>query len=90
MFRHLPVRFGWYQEGLFVRTATPEHRDLIGARVLRLGKRTVDEALAAVRPTVSADNEMGVRLFGPVHLAIPEVLHRARDLFRLSALHQPA
>jgi hypothetical protein len=75
MFRHLPVRFGWYSRGLFVRTATPEHRDLIGARVLRLGKRTVDEALAAVRPTVSADNEMGVRLFGPVHLAIPEVLH---------------
>jgi hypothetical protein len=72
---HLPVKFDLYQEGLFVRAATAERRDLIGARVLEIGRMPAESAVAAVRGVVEHDNEMGFRLLAPVQLGIPEVLH---------------
>lgn len=72
---HLPVRIALFPEGLFIRAATPEHRDLIGARVLEIGKGPADAALQKVRALVHADNEMGFRLFAPTRLTIPEILH---------------
>ena len=76
--RHLPVHLDVYAEGLFVRAATPAHRDLIGARVLRVGRASADSALEAVRPVVHYDNEQGFKLLAPTMLAIPEVLHALR------------
>jgi hypothetical protein len=71
-FHHFPVRFFWYDDGLFVVAA--ERRELIGRRVLRLGDLNADEALRAAESIVSADNEMGRRLGAADALAVPEVL----------------
>ncbi|MBV9774990.1 MAG: tetratricopeptide repeat protein [Gemmatimonadetes bacterium] len=75
---HLPVQLDVYPEGVFVRAATPEYRELIGARVLEVGRTSADSALEAVRPVVHYDNEMGFRLLAPTYLVIPEVLHAVR------------
>lgn len=72
---HLPVRIASFPEGLFIRSATPAHRDLIGSRVLEIGKEPAEAALQKVRAVVHADNEMGFRLFAPTRLTIPEILH---------------
>jgi hypothetical protein len=74
-FRTYPVKLYLFKEGLYVRAATREHAELVGARVVRVGRATVDEALDAARAIVGHDNEMGVKFFAPLLLAMPEVLH---------------
>jgi len=44
----LPLRFFWFQEGLFVTASAPQHRALLGAQVLRLDGRPVDDVLNAM------------------------------------------
>jgi hypothetical protein len=71
-FHHFPVRFYWHQEGLFVLAAAEQ--TIVGWRVLRIGDRTAEEAMAAAGEIVSADNAMGRRLAAADALAVPEVL----------------
>ncbi|MGD9721820.1 MAG: tetratricopeptide repeat protein [Pirellulales bacterium] len=63
--RLLGVRLQQYPEGLYVEAAQREHADLIGAKVLRIGDRSADEALELARSITSYDNEMNVRSIAP-------------------------
>jgi hypothetical protein len=74
-FHHLPARFYLYADGLFITQA--ENGALIGKRVLRIGDKTADEAIAALAPFAAADNESGRRLAIGELLAMPEMLHAA-------------
>src|SRR5262249_15993108 len=69
-----PVELYLFKEGLFVRAASPEMTELVGSKVLRIGKASAEEALAAVEPLCSRDNAMGVKKQSPVFLTIPPVL----------------
>ena len=71
---HLPIKIASFPEGLFVRAATAEYKDLIGARILRIGRMRADSAMEAIRPVVHYDNEMGFEFLAPTMLTIPEVL----------------
>jgi tetratricopeptide (TPR) repeat protein len=70
-----PLRFYLFKDGLFVRQAAPEWGELAGAKVLRIGNTSAEEALGKVRDLIARDNEMGVKHTGPVLLSIPEILH---------------
>jgi hypothetical protein len=74
-FHPLPVRFYRYADGLFVIEAA--NAALRGRRVLRLGTMSADDAIAAMLPFVSADNNIGRNLGVAEMLAIPEMLHAA-------------
>lgn len=74
-FRAYPVRFYLFKEGLFVRAAETAHAELVGARVLKLGDATAEEAVARAAEIVGHDNRMGVKFFAPHLLSMPEVLH---------------
>jgi hypothetical protein len=74
-FRTLPVKLYLFEDGMFVRAAERAHAELLGARVVKIGEATPEEALARTREIVGRDNEMGVRFFAPLLLAMPEVLH---------------
>jgi hypothetical protein len=76
-FRTLPVALYLFRDGLYVRAAHRIHADLAGARVVRIGDASPDEAYRRVRPYIGRDNEMGVKFFAPYLLAMPEVLHAA-------------
>ncbi|MEO6391274.1 MAG: hypothetical protein ABIP75_05435 [Pyrinomonadaceae bacterium] len=69
-----PVRFYLFSDGLFIQKAAPEYKDLVGARVLRIGKLTAADALRMTDRLAFADNEMGIKDFSPVFLSIPEIL----------------
>jgi tetratricopeptide (TPR) repeat protein len=69
------VQFYLFEEGLFVTNAAPAHKDLVGARVLRLGGHSVAEVQAALDPVISRDNDMWVRLVGPGLMRYPQVLN---------------
>ena len=74
-FQTYPVRLYLFKDGLFIRGTLTAQADLVGAKVLRIGRHTADEAYLAVRELIGRDNEMNARFFAPFLLAMPEVLH---------------
>jgi tetratricopeptide (TPR) repeat protein len=74
-FRTLPFKLYLFKDGLFVRAAERGHAELLGARVVKVGDLAAEEAVARARELVARDNEMDVKFFAPLLLAMPEVLH---------------
>jgi tetratricopeptide (TPR) repeat protein len=74
-FRALPLKLYFFKDGLFVRAADGAHAELAGARVIRIGPATPEEAYQRVQTLVGQDNEMDARFFAPFLLVMPEVLH---------------
>jgi tetratricopeptide (TPR) repeat protein len=73
-FHSLPIKMYFFKDGLFIRAAAKERADLVGARVIKIGRATTDEAYTAVRDLIGRDNEMDARFFAPHLLVLPEVL----------------
>jgi hypothetical protein len=63
--RMLPVDMFLFPEGLYVIAAAPGCEHLLGARVDRIGGLTVDEAMAALDPIMTRDNEHWLTLTFP-------------------------
>jgi hypothetical protein len=72
--RYYPLELYSFEDGLFIRRADPEHSSLVGAKVVRIGRASADQALAAVGTIIPHENEWWVRAWGPVWLMIPELL----------------
>jgi tetratricopeptide (TPR) repeat protein len=75
VFRRYPMRLYLYRDGLFVQEAAPEYARFVGARVVKIGSATTEQAILAVRQICAHDNEMQVKTWIPRWLVIPEVLH---------------
>jgi hypothetical protein len=69
-----PIRLYKFSDGVYVQKAAPAYAEMAGAKVVRIGNVTIDEAMTAVATVVAADNEMGVLDLGPAILSVPEVL----------------
>jgi hypothetical protein len=65
-------RFG---DGLFVRSAEPRYHDLVGRRVVRLGRVPVDSLEHYVARVFPHDNEIGLWWGLQMTLPLAEVLH---------------
>jgi hypothetical protein len=74
-FRTLPIQMYLFQDGLYIRAARREHADLVGARVVGIGKASAEQAYRSVREIIGRDNEMDAKFFAPFLLGMPEVLH---------------
>ncbi|MEP6787472.1 MAG: tetratricopeptide repeat protein [Acidobacteriota bacterium] len=70
----IQLRFYKFEDGLYVQRASQAYRDLVGAKVVRIGKLTADEALKQAGTVAGADNEMGVIENAALFLSIPEIL----------------
>ena len=77
-FKRLPIRFYLYSDGLFVQSATKENEKFLGAKVIRIGKMSVDDALERIRPIIHGDNEMAFKDIVTSRLSMPEVLQALR------------
>jgi tetratricopeptide (TPR) repeat protein len=55
----LPLQFQPFPEGVFITAADPAYRALIGAQVIGLGGRPVEDAVRLLDESVSRDNESG-------------------------------
>lgn len=74
-FPSLPVKLYAFDDGLFIRAATPAQAALVGARVEAIGGVPADQAMDRVKPLISHDNRMAYLLFGPLYLAMPDILN---------------
>lgn len=75
VFRHYPVRLGLFADTLYVIRADSAHRELLGGRVVSIGRSTATAAMAAVEPVIQRDNDSQVRDLMPTWLVVPEILH---------------
>ncbi|MBQ5947813.1 S41 family peptidase [Massilia sp. ST3] len=73
-FHAFPLALYFFEDGLYVRAAAQQHRDLVGARVVGIGPLSTAQAYAAVREIVGRDNEQNALFFAPHLLVMPEVL----------------
>jgi hypothetical protein len=74
-FRTYPIQLYLFQDGLYIRAARREHADIVGARVVRIGKVPAEQAYSSIREMIGRDNEMDAKFFAPFLLSMPEVLH---------------
>ena len=74
-FPSLPLKLYWFDDGLYVRAAKPEFRDLVGARVESIGGVPVTEALKRTSEIVSKETVSSAKLMAPIYLAMPDILH---------------
>lgn len=74
-FHAIPARLYRFSDGIYVRAASPEHRDLVGARVVGVGGVPVEEAFRQVAETVSHDNDEGLKQVVPLYFGVPEILN---------------
>ena len=71
--RVLPIRAWWFADGLYVVSAEEAHKDLLGARIERLGALSSEEALTHVTPFISGTKQRA-RYLSAAFLTSPDVL----------------
>jgi hypothetical protein len=72
--RYYPIQLHRFEDGIFIRSAAPEHAAFAGARVVRLGRVSIDSAMQAAGRVVAHENEWWLRALGPMMLALAEVV----------------
>lgn len=70
-----------FPEGVYIEAAVGEHADLVGAKILKIGDRTIDEALELARGITSRDNEMNVKSIAP-HLLESKALLAGLGIYK--------
>lgn len=70
-----PIELYSFEDGLFVRRADSAHAALVGARVVRLGNASADEAMRRVATIIPHENDWWVRAWGPFWLTAVEMVH---------------
>jgi len=74
VFHGYPFILHWFGDELAVVAATPEHRQLLAARVLKIGSKTPKQAVAAVAPYISYENKIWLSAQSPLLLRNAELL----------------
>lgn len=74
-FHQLPLNLYHFSDGVYVQGVHRDYPRALGARVVAVEGRPIEEALAAVRPVVSAENDMFFKAYGLSYLGNLEILH---------------
>lgn len=82
--RRYPLIYDSFSDGLYVRSTIEKYKALFGKRIVAINGTPIEDALKAVSPFISAENDVGALvqrvewLFSvPTCLSVPEVLHAA-------------
>ena len=70
-----PIELYSFDDGLFVRRADSAHAALVGARVVRFGNASADEAMTRAATIIPHENDWWVRAWGPFWLTAVEMVH---------------
>jgi hypothetical protein len=75
----LPLRFFWFEEGLYVTAADPRHKGLLGCRVVTIDGRPAEEVLEGTAPYINRDrgNPIKTKVSAPYAIRKVGVLHAA-------------
>lgn len=75
VFNHIPVRFYFYSDGVYISRISAKYKDALGGKVLKIGGMNIDEVLLKMHEVISAENEQYFKNNIQYYLCIPEILH---------------
>ena len=70
----LPYQLYWFNDGVYILSAAKEYEKAVGGKIIKIGMLNTADALEAMRPLVSYENEQGFRGNAMFYLATPEFL----------------
>ena len=70
----LPLQFYLFEEGLYIISADPKYKELLGSRVLQFENRNINEVINALEPLNGRDNKMTVLVRLPYLMRYPTLL----------------
>lgn len=56
-FEYLPFSFYWFDEGIYVTAAPAEYQELLGGKLIAIGRSGVDDVIRRLTPLVAHDND---------------------------------
>jgi uncharacterized protein (TIGR03437 family) len=74
VFRTLPLRFRWLDDGVFVISAAAPYSKAVGARLTRIGDTPMSDIEARLATLIPHDNDQWLHSFGVSYLIFAEVL----------------
>jgi len=70
----LPIEFYYFKDGPHIIAADKKYSELVGARIIGIENKSIEESYEAVKSVISHENEMGLKNSAPRFLVLPEVL----------------
>ncbi|MEZ5424848.1 MAG: tetratricopeptide repeat protein [Pyrinomonadaceae bacterium] len=77
-FHQYPLRVYLFEDGLYLQAVEARYAGLAGAKVVKIGKLSAEEAFDKVSRILARDNEMFLKAYTPRYLIVPEVLSALR------------
>lgn len=74
-YHKVPMVVYQFTDGVYITGAHKEYKDIVGAKIVKVEDRPINEVLKAIYPVVPAENDQYFKAYGINHLTIPEVLH---------------
>lgn len=74
-FERVPLRLHWLEDGVFVKSAPKEYKEIVGSQLIRVGDAPIDAALSQLSPLIARDNDQGLKYTLPVLLTMPKALN---------------
>ncbi|NNC46203.1 MAG: hypothetical protein HKN99_09995, partial [Winogradskyella sp.] len=74
-YHKLPINLYHFNDGVFIEGVHQSHKDILGAKLLKIEDVATDIALNKIKPVVPVENDQYFKAYGLVYLTIPEVLH---------------
>ncbi len=76
-FNQLPVMFYPFDDGIYIRSASPKYAEVVGGKVVEIGGVKTQDALKRIQQYIPHQNEQTLKWMTPILLAIPEYLYGA-------------
>ena len=70
----LPLLFYLFEEGLYIISADPKYKELLGSQVLQFENKNINEVINALEPLMGRDNTMNILLRLPYLMRHPILL----------------
>lgn len=70
-----PLQAFWFEEGLFITAAHPDHKDLVGSEIVSVNGEPISSLNKLLDPYISRDNPQGVKNGIAGRMMYPAMLH---------------
>src|SRR6185503_14790082 len=70
----LPIQFYLFKEGLYIISADPKYKELLGSQVLQFEKKNINDVVKALEPLNGKDNNMNILVRLPYLMRYPVLL----------------
>ncbi len=73
-FHYLPFNLYEYSDGIYLQGVHKDYEKALGAKVLKINKIPIEDALKMIAPVVNSENSQYFKAYGVDYLRTPEVL----------------